>query len=255
MPPVRALKHNLQASPRRALSQPADVLRTGEGPAPRLVAPATAGDDDARRRMVERNRHPREAFFVETQQPFYALTFDDGPDPQTTPRLLATLRKHGARATFYVIGEKVLRHPDILHAIIAEGHEIGNHSFSHPFLVKRMDAEILEQVDRAQNAIFDACGVLPRTFRPPHGRLNPHQREMLHFNRPLIHAYWSLDTKDWRDLDAAKMTETMVAGVTPGEIVLAHDTLESSLQATDRALTMIGARGLRSLTVSELLRL
>ena len=109
---------------------------------------------------------------VDTDRPYFSMTFDDGPDGALTPILIAALRELGARATFFVIGEKARRYPDLLRMIVDDGHEIGNHSYSHPYLLKLSDGDILRQIDRTQDAVFDACGALPKVSRAPLGRLN-----------------------------------------------------------------------------------
>ncbi len=102
-----------------------------------------------------------------------ALTFDDGPDPETTPLLLDLLRRHGVRATFFVTGEQATRHGDLIAAILAEGHEIGNHSFHHDvFLMCRTSARLDREVARTQDALRP-FGVVPLIFRPPVGITNP----------------------------------------------------------------------------------
>lgn len=193
-------------------------------------------------------------FRVQTSAPYYSFTFDDGPDPVLTPLILASLRQHGAQATFFVIGEKVLRYPDLVRAIVGEGHEIGNHTYTHRYLLKQYDSEILKEIIRTQHLVFDACGVEPTLFRPPHGRLTDHQLAMLMNSRAPRPCYWSVDAKDWRDQDSALLASRIIAAVSAGDIVLAHDTIEASVTGSAAAIVTLRERGLFSVSVSELLR-
>lgn len=190
---------------------------------------------------------------VETAQPVLALTFDDGPDPERTPRVLDMLAEAGARATFFVIGQKVLRHADLARRIVAEGHEIGNHSFSHPYLVTQGDDAVLREVDLAQRAVFDVVGHQPVIFRAPHGRFTPHQKAMLHANRALPTIGWNVDPKDWRYPGETLIAERMIAGAAPGAILLAHDVNDQMLGALPETLAGILAQGLEFRTISALL--
>ncbi len=192
---------------------------------------------------------------VQTVSECYSLSFDDGPDPNLTPRLLDHLRQFQARATFFVIGEKAIRHPDLIKCIVEQGHEIGNHSYSHPYMLKLSDGELLRQIDRTQYAVFDACGRWPTLFRAPHGRMKKHQRTMLEFNRQIKCCYWSLDPKDWRDQDAAIIASRIVGEVRRGDIVLTHDVLETSVNGVQDALQAIEASDLQSIPISELMQL
>ena len=109
---------------------------------------------------------------VDTDRPYFSMTFDDGPHGALTLFLIAVLREIGAHATLFAIGEKVWRYPEPLRMSVGDGHEIGNHSYTHAYLPKLTDGHIFRQIDRAQYAVFDACGALPKVSRAPLGRLN-----------------------------------------------------------------------------------
>ena len=124
---------------------------------------------------------------------YIAITFDDGPHPQNTPRLLDMLAQRNIKATFYVIGRSVNAHPGVLRRTVAEGHEIGNHSQTHRLLSKLSDSEVRKEMQQCQDAIGRAAGVRPRTMRPPYGGLLQRQRELIQneFGYPTI--LWSVD--------------------------------------------------------------
>src|SRR6478609_7272269 len=143
---------------------------------------------------------------------YIAMTFDDGPQPQHTPRLLDMLRARNIKATFFVIGQSVNLYPGIVRRTVAEGHEIGNHSNTHRLLSKLSDDEARADLRRCHEAIVNACGVPPRTMRPPYGGLLQRQREWVHaeFGYPII--LWSVDPLDWKRPGAAAITARITSG-------------------------------------------
>ncbi|MDF1863055.1 MAG: polysaccharide deacetylase family protein, partial [Verrucomicrobiales bacterium] len=113
---------------------------------------------------------------VRTNLPFLALTFDDGPHPVNTPRLLDILRSRNVKATFYVVGTNAKRYPEILRRIVAEGHEIGNHTVTHGNLTKMSPDQIRTELKTSHDTIVSATGVAPRTMRPPYGAITSSQK-------------------------------------------------------------------------------
>lgn len=182
-----------------------------------------------------------------------SLTFDDGPHPQNTPLLLDILAARRQRATFYVIGRLVERHPDIVRRMVAEGHEVANHTWSHPTLSSLDDAAVLREIDRTQEVIWRVTGHVPTTMRPPYGAFTARQSRMLAAARNLPTIIWSVDPQDWRRPDPAVVADRMVRGARPGAIILAHDIHASTIRAVPAAIDGLTARGLTSVTLSELL--
>lgn len=187
-----------------------------------------------------------------------ALTFDDGPS-ESTPAILDVLARHGARATFFVCGANALRLPEVLQRTTAEGHEIGNHTFHHPRLFLRHPGQILAEISETQEAIRSVNGQTPRLFRPPYGirwfGLYPALRK-----QNLRAVMWSVMVYDW-----SRPADAIEAGLTgktsDGAIVLLHDgdtitpgnRRAATAAALDRALPVLAQRGLRFVTISELL--
>lgn len=190
---------------------------------------------------------------VDTQRADVALTFDDGPHPVHTPRLLDILSEHRVRATFYVIGTLVRRYPEIVQRIVAEGHELGNHTWQHPTLSQHGDARVLSEIDRTQEVVWQTVGHLPVTFRPPYGAITPRQSRMLHESRNLPTVVWSVDPQDWRRPGSAIVARRMVEGARPGAIILAHDIHGPTVSAVPEAIAGLHARGYRCVSMSELL--
>lgn len=184
---------------------------------------------------------------------YCAITFDDGPHPQNTPRLLEMLRARNIKATFYVIGNNVNLYPEVLRQTVAEGHEIGNHTQTHRLLSKLSDAEVRKELSGCRDAIGKAAGVQPRTMRPPYGGLNQRQRVMVkeEFGYPTI--LWSVDPLDWKKPGPAVVASRLLAGTSAGGILLAHDLHAQTIDAMPATLDGLIRRGFKFVTVSQLI--
>lgn len=185
--------------------------------------------------------------------PYLAITFDDGPHPKNTPRLLDMLKERGIKATFYVIGQNVVQYPEIMQRIIAEGHEIGNHSYSHPPLTKCSAAKIGEEIGKTNEAIEQACGVKPRTMRPPYGATNAAITQRLNDEYGLAVILWSVDPLDWKIRKASHVSNHILQNSKAGSIILAHDIHPSTIDAMPAVLDGLIAKGHKFVTVSELI--
>jgi peptidoglycan/xylan/chitin deacetylase (PgdA/CDA1 family) len=162
-----------------------------------------------------------------------ALTFDDGPSPYTA-KVLDVLRERGVPATFFLCGSNTQAYPDIARRILADGHDIGNHTFSHPYLYLTPDARIAAEIDRAQDAIFQVTGVRPTLFRPPFGVRWFSLRRLL-AERGLTMVMWTIREGDG-GRDAATIARKTLASLGPGAIILLHDGYETRpAAAVDRA--------------------
>ncbi len=190
-----------------------------------------------------------------TTLPYIAMTYDDGPHPRNTPRLLDMLRKRNIKATFYVIGRSVNMYPHIVRRIVAEGHEIGNHTWSHPKLTALSDSQVRLELSKTRDAIVAASGVKPRTMRPPYGALRQSQRAWIfkEFGYPTI--LWNVDPEDWRRPGVSVVTSRIVNRTRNGSIVLAHDLHKPTVDAMPATLDGLLRRGFKFVTVSQLLAL
>jgi len=184
---------------------------------------------------------------------YIAMTFDDGPHPQNTPRLLDILRARNIKATFYVIGRSVDLYPQIVRRTVAEGHEIGNHSQTHRLLSKLGDSELRSEMARCRDAVGRAAGVRMRTMRPPYGGLLQRQRELVmnEFGYPTI--LWSVDPLDWKRPGPSVVTSRILSGTNAGSIVLAHDLHAQTVDAMPATIDGLLRRGFKFVTVSQLL--
>ncbi|MEI6674795.1 MAG: polysaccharide deacetylase family protein [Verrucomicrobiota bacterium] len=184
---------------------------------------------------------------------YIAITFDDGPHPQNTPRLLDMLRARNIKATFYMVGSNVELYPQVVRRVVAEGHEIGNHSYSHRLLSKLSDSDVRSELTRTRDAIVRAAGVSPHSLRPPYGGMLQRQREWVNaeFGYPII--LWSVDPLDWKRPGPAAVSSRILAGTTSGSIILAHDLHAQTVDAMPATLDGLLRRGFKFVTVSQLL--
>ncbi|NJP65601.1 polysaccharide deacetylase family protein [Streptomyces spiramenti] len=177
--------------------------------------------------------------------PEVALTVDDGPDPRWTPRLLDVLDTHDVRATFFVIGERAARHPELLRRIRAAGHTLGNHSHSHPQPFAALPPEAIEsELAATQRAVVDATGEPPQLFRAPAGGWSRRVLETAR-GQGLTPVDWSVDPKDWRSPPPGRIAR-VVLGARHGDIVLCHDgggDRSGTVAALDAALGRLRHRG------------
>ena len=190
---------------------------------------------------------------VETSLPFIALTFDDGPHPSNTPRLLDILKERNVKATFYVVATNARAYPEIMRRIIAEGHEIGNHTVTHGNLAKMSAAGVRKELTEAHESIVAATGVAPRTMRPPYGAITSSQKKWIReeFGYPSI--MWSVDPEDWKKPGSSVVTSRLVKGASPGGILLVHDIHVSSIDAIPSAVDQLLAKGYQFVTVTQLI--
>ncbi|MCB1225268.1 MAG: polysaccharide deacetylase family protein [Verrucomicrobiales bacterium] len=192
---------------------------------------------------------------VSTQQPVVAMTFDDGPHPTNTPRLLKILRDRNIKATFFVVGKNAQAYPQIIRQILAEGHEIGNHTWTHGSLTGMSDDQIRSELRRSSDAVFAASGYRPHTIRPPYGAINTRVKQLMYgeFGYPTI--LWSVDPEDWRRPGVSVVTSRLVNGARPGAILLAHDIHPPTIDAMPGTFDQLLARGYRFVTVSQLMNI
>jgi len=152
-----------------------------------------------------------------------AITIDDGPDPEVTPEVLALLRTHGARATFFCIGERLRRHPDLARAIHGEGHAIENHSYHHAHSFSlRGPRALAAEIARAQDCVAEFTGRAPRFFRAPAGLRNPFLDPVL-AGQGLTLASWTRRGFDTLDGDAQAVLGRLGRRLAAGDILLLHD--------------------------------
>lgn len=181
----------------------------------------------------------------------FALTFDDGPLPESTPVLLDALAQTGMRATFCVEGRYVAKHPELLRRIVAGGHEVANHSYTHPDFMSLTLAQAQSEITRTDDAIRAVLGHTTPYFRPPFGALSKEQGTWATQNGYQV-LMWSADSRDWMKPAPGEVTKRILTEAQSGATVLAHESFPQSVREMPALLEQLKARGLRSVTVSEL---
>lgn len=181
-----------------------------------------------------------------------AMTFDDGPAPTTTHMVLEQLRQRKIKATFFMIGQRVKEYPDIARDVLSEGHEIGNHSFTHPALGKMAVEKVTQEIQGCQDIIGQTLNLSPVWFRPPYGSF---RKELgpLAVARQLGVAYWSVDPQDWRKPGSSVVAERVLSQSRPGSIVLLHDIHRPTAEAVPAILDGLLERGYEFTTLSGFL--
>jgi peptidoglycan/xylan/chitin deacetylase (PgdA/CDA1 family) len=189
---------------------------------------------------------------VATSDKVLAITFDDGPHPTYTPRVLDVLDSHRVRATFFMMGRNVERYPDVARDVLRRGHEIGNHSYSHPKLIFMWPSAVREEVERT-DVLLRGIGVTGDIhFRTPHAAkfiVLPYVLGQMN----KLNVLGDVDPEEWTNPPAAKMTATILRDAKPGSIVSLHDPHGSeTIQALDDSLTALASQGYAFETISEL---
>lgn len=198
----------------------------------------------------------KEYYFKRNGQNKIALTFDDGPHPKQTYKILDILDKYGIKATFFVVGVNAKNYPEPLKAVAERGHEIGNHTFSHRY-VKGKDAKaVTEDLDRCRDTIYGICGVTPTVFRAPGGLMDDISVGNAEIFDDYDIIYWSIDTLDWDHRSPEEIEHRVLDNIKSGDIILMHDYIghnAPTAEALERILPKLIERGFNFVTVSELI--
>ena len=191
--------------------------------------------------------------WVHVDGPYVAMTFDDGPSAKLTPKLLDLLAAHHIKATFFLIGENVAENPEIVAREVREGHEVANHSWSHPNLGKMSDDGVRSQLRRTDDAIRSAMGSSPTLMRPPYGSITVRQKKWINQEFGYKIVLWDVDPLDWRRPGANVVCNRIVKNTRAGSIILAHDIHPGTIDAMPCVLKELEAKGFKFVTVSELI--
>jgi len=190
---------------------------------------------------------------VHVEGPFIAMTFDDGPSEKLTPQLLDILAQHHIHATFFVIGKNVTQHPEILQRAVREGHEIGNHSWTHPAFAKTRDESVRAELQKTDDAIRAAIGERPVLMRPPYGSITARQKKWINSEFGYRIILWDVDPLDWKRPGPSVVTRRIVKETRPGSIILSHDIHPGTIKAMPDTFDQLQAKGFKFVTVSELI--
>lgn len=179
-----------------------------------------------------------------------AITFDDGPNEFTTPKILKILKENDVPATFFMLGENVNKNKEIVEKVFKSGHEIGNHSFSHNQLTLLSNKEMKEEIEKTDQAIFEITRHFPDYIRPPYGSANEELAEI--GKRPFIE--WSVDSRDWESKNKESIIDEVKNQVYPGSILLFHDIQPATVEALPEVIAYLYSQNYVFMTISQLLQ-
>ena len=194
---------------------------------------------------------------VPTEKKQIALTFDDGPHPTLTPRILEILAKYNIPATFFMVGQNVLNYSEAARAVIDAGHEVGNHTFTHPHIANLNEKAIFDEIGKCEDALEELCEYRPHLLRTPQGALTPSLERCL-LDDDYILVLWSLDTRDWENKSTACIVRTVLDRVQAGDIILMHDFIghnSKTPESLEKIIPILLSEGYEFVTVSTLLGL
>ncbi|OEC03730.1 oligosaccharide deacetylase [Lysinibacillus sphaericus] len=192
---------------------------------------------------------------INTKDKIVALTFDDGPHPKYTAKILDTLAKYEAKATFFIIGQNAEKYPELVSRTYKEGHELANHTYSHPYKVSIPDLQ--EELRQTNQMIYSITGFSPVLFRPVGGN---YTEKMI--NTAVNNGYkvvmwsWHQDTQDWKEPGTNKIVQKVLGGTKPGDVILFHDgggNRTQTIKALEEIIPTLKKQGYTFVTVSELI--
>lgn len=199
--------------------------------------------------LLEKDAALYQSYFDKKHKKVVALTFDDGPNPATTPQALETLAKYGVKATFFVLGKNVSGNEDLVKRIKSEGHVVGNHSWSHPILSQLSLDEAKKQITDTEDVLTKVLGSSSKLMRPPYGAITDDIRNSL----DLSFIMWDVDSLDWKSKNEAAILTEIQHQVANGSIVLMHDIHSPTVNALPRVIEYLKNQGYTFVTIPEML--
>ena len=194
---------------------------------------------------------------IQTDEKVVALTFDDGPHPKYTQQVLDLLDKHEAKGTFFVVGELAEKSPEVLQRMYEEGHEIANHTYTHPST--KTVSKIMEEIKQTNETIYSITGFSPKLFRPVEGYYTEEiVNEVVNNGYKIVMWSWHQDTEDWKDPGVDKIVRKVLGGLKKGDVVLFHDgggNRDQTVQALGRILPEMKKQGYTFITISQMINL
>lgn len=184
--------------------------------------------------------------------PMIAITFDDGPGAYTR-ELLDLFQQYGGKATFFLVGSRLNYYPDSVRQIALDGHELGNHSWSHKYLTSIRQNEMIGEISDTRTKLFEMTGVESTLVRPPYGSVNQSLKDVGK-TMGVSFVNWSVDSLDWKLRNPEKICEEVLSHVKDGSIILCHDIHRETVIAMETLIPELQARGFQLVTVSQLIR-
>ncbi|MFL2029917.1 polysaccharide deacetylase family protein [Loigolactobacillus zhaoyuanensis] len=178
-----------------------------------------------------------------------ALTFDDGPNPNTTPQVLRILAQAQIQATFFMVGTNVTTYPQLAKQVADAGHVIGNHTYDHPLLTSLGTTQVAQELALTDVAIYQATGKWPKIVRPPYGSINRVTAAIA--DRPLIQ--WTVDSEDWKSQNATTILNVIQQTTDPGAIILLHDIQPATVAALPNIISYLRLQGYQFVSIDDLI--
>ncbi len=188
---------------------------------------------------------------IQQEVKYVALTFDDGPRRTTTTQLLDGLQQRGASVTFFLVGEQIEANRDLVERMRAEGHQVGNHTWSHVRIQGAPAETVALEIRRTDELLQQILGEGAYWLRPPYGQIDAAQKKQI----PVPMVQWSVDSRDWESKNTEKVVQAVLRDVQPNSIILLHDIYPTSVEAALRIVDTLQAEGYWFVTVEELLHL
>lgn len=185
---------------------------------------------------------------LDPNKKYVSLTFDDGPSGETTPQLLKTLKEKDVKATFFNLGQNAKDNPEVLKQIIADGHELANHSYDHPVLTSLSLDDVKKQIRETSKILYLATGQLPHYVRPPYGAVNAETADAI--GLPIIQ--WNVDSSDWDLKNAQLIQQRVIDNTYNGSVILLHDIHQFSVDAVPGIIDGLRAKGFEFITLEEM---
>ncbi len=204
---------------------------------------------DRKENAGEENEKENDAKETVTELKQVALTFDDGPDPVYTPMILDGLEKRDVKATFFLMGKQVELYPDIVKEMYEDGHQLGNHSYSHKQMTKMGEEEVLKEFDKTSELIEQITGITPEVFRPPFGSLNDNVENQI----DMVEVLWDIDPLDWCTSDVGTVVQRVVSKVDDNQIILMHDASQTSVNAALQIVDILQKQGYEFVTAEDII--
>ena len=194
---------------------------------------------------------------IDTEEKVVALTFDDGPHPKYTAEILDLLASYNAKATFFIVGENAEKKPELILRQYNEGHEIANHTYTHPLKTTLPKLEV--EIKKTNDLIYSITGYYPELFRPVEGQYTDSLVQSLVKNGyKVIMWSWHQDTEDWKNPGVHRIVKTVLNGAEPGNVILFHDgggNRSQTVKALEKILPELQKQGYEFVTISELLKM
>ena len=206
-----------------------------------------ASENDPQRIVVHRKH--------ENNEMKIALTFDDGPHPRYTPKILEILKKYNIKATFFTVGINAYYYPDTLKKVISDGHEIGNHTYTHPKVSKIEKGRLKKEIEDCEEILYELGEYKTNLFRPPEGMIDGDILNIIN-NLDYDVILWDIDTRDWAHTPAKEIADKVIKNISSGDIILMHDYIgynSPTCDALELFIPELIKKGYKFVTVSELL--